>query len=74
LLISSIANAQQIQSLSITLENVDYPFPVRFLPLNIEGQDVRMAYMDIKPDNPNGKTLNAFSREKFWRVLLDKCN
>lgn len=64
-LISSIANAQQIQSLSITLENVDYPFPVRFLPLNIEGQDVRMAYMDIKPDNPNGKTLMLFHGKNF---------
>ncbi len=65
LLVSSFANAQQIQSLSITLENVDYPFPVKFLPLNIEGQDVRMAYMDIKADNPNGKVLMLFHGKNF---------
>ena len=65
LLASSLSYAQQKQVLSITLENVDYPFTVNFLPLNVEGQDLRMAYMDIKPENPNGKTLMLFHGKNF---------
>jgi hypothetical protein len=47
------ASAQQKQSLSITLENVEYPYPLNFVSMSIEGQDIRMAYMDIKPANYN---------------------
>ena len=50
---SMAASAQQKQSLSITLENVEYPYPLNFISMSIEGQDVRMAYMDIKPANYN---------------------
>ncbi len=35
--------------LGSAMEEYPYPFPVEFLPLNIEGEDVRMAYMDVKP-------------------------
>ncbi|HEX6897694.1 MAG TPA: alpha/beta hydrolase [Bryobacteraceae bacterium] len=42
---------------SITYEEVEYPYPVAYLPLTLYGQDVRMAYMDIKPaGTPNGRT------------------
>lgn len=63
LIISMRATAQD--SLSITLENVKYPYPVHFLPLHIEGQDVRMAYMDIKPVNANGKAFVLFHGKNF---------
>lgn len=62
---SSAVKAQQIQSLSITLENVDYPYPVKFLALNIEAQDLRMAYMDIQSNNPNGKSILLFHGKNF---------
>ena len=43
---------------SITYEEVPYPYPVKFLPLSMYGQDVRMAYMDIPPaGTPNGRTV-----------------
>lgn len=32
--------------LGIAMEEYPYPFPVRYLPLEIEGEPVRMAYMD----------------------------
>lgn len=35
--------------LGIAMENFDYPHPVQFFPLKIEGQDLRMAYMDVPP-------------------------
>jgi pimeloyl-ACP methyl ester carboxylesterase len=60
---SLLAAAQE--PLSITLENVRYPHPVHFLPLTIEGQDVRMAYMDVRPEKPNGKTIMLFHGKNF---------
>jgi pimeloyl-ACP methyl ester carboxylesterase len=43
---------------SITYEEVQYPFPVAYLPLTLYGQDVRMAYMDVAPTGqPNGRTV-----------------
>jgi pimeloyl-ACP methyl ester carboxylesterase len=63
-LTSAIAYAQD-DTLSITLENVKYPYPVSLLPLKIESQDVRMAYMDVKPANPNGRTVILFHGKNF---------
>jgi pimeloyl-ACP methyl ester carboxylesterase len=37
------------EAIGIALEGYPYPWPVHFLPLTIEGQDVRMAYMDVAP-------------------------
>ena len=33
--------------LGIALEEYPYPYPVRYLPLQTEGEPVRMAYMDV---------------------------
>ena len=67
LLLATSLNAytQQKQALSVTLENVDYPYPVSFLNLQAEGQDLRMAYMDIKPLKPNGKAIMLFHGKNF---------
>ncbi len=43
---------------SITYEEVPYPYPVKFLPLTVYAQEVRLAYMDVPPaGTPNGKTV-----------------
>jgi len=62
--ISFYASAQ-VDTLSITLENVRYAYPVQFLSLKAEGQDIRMAYMDIRPANPNGKSVMLFHGKNF---------
>ena len=77
LFFSMAASAQQKQSLSITLENVEYPYPLNFVSMSIEGQDVRMAYMDIKPANYNWKCLIQDltflkSLSGLWREILNK--
>ncbi|MEX1259101.1 MAG: hypothetical protein WEG36_16010 [Gemmatimonadota bacterium] len=44
--------------ISINLEEIEYPHPVHFLNLNLYGQDVRIAYMDVAPVGPaNGQTV-----------------
>jgi hypothetical protein len=45
-------------ALGICLEEYEYPYPVRFLPLTNDLQPVAMAYMDIPPTAvPNGKAV-----------------
>src|SRR5665647_3248729 len=57
--------AQETKPLSITLEEYAYPYKVDWLNLNLEGQDLRMAYMDIKPAQPNGKTILLLHGKNF---------
>jgi pimeloyl-ACP methyl ester carboxylesterase len=54
------------EPLSATLENLPYPHPVQFLPLVVEGQDLRMAYMDVRPDGAgNGKVVVLLHGKNF---------
>ena len=46
---STAVKAEEFKPLSITMEGYDYPYQVELLPLVIEGQDVRMGYMDVHP-------------------------
>lgn len=58
--------AQTADTLSITLDNVKYPYPVKYYAIHTEGQDVRMAYMDIAPTQlVNGKTVVLFHGKNF---------
>ncbi|RZM27592.1 MAG: alpha/beta hydrolase [Pedobacter sp.] len=58
--------AQKTDTLSITLENVKYPYPVKLFPIQTEVQDLRMAYMDIAPTKrANGETVVLFHGKNF---------
>jgi pimeloyl-ACP methyl ester carboxylesterase len=55
-----------LQPLGIALESYPYPYPVHFLPLQIQGQDVRMAYMDAPAAHPaNGRTVVMLHGKNF---------
>ncbi|WP_374166013.1 alpha/beta fold hydrolase [Arcticibacter sp. MXS-1] len=64
----------QSDTLSITLENVKYPYPVHFINLNQEGQDFRMAYMDVQPARPSGKSVILLHGKNFagyyWKDVI----
>jgi len=61
------AIAQETVPLSISMENYDYPYPVKLLPITIEGQDLRMAYMDIPPEGtPNGRAVLLLHGKNFF--------
>jgi pimeloyl-ACP methyl ester carboxylesterase len=56
----------QPDTLSITLENVKYPYPINFFPVEMGCQDLRMAYMDVRPKSgSNGKTVILFHGKNF---------
>lgn len=50
---AGVATAQndEVRPLGIALESFEYPYPVQFRDFKTHGEDVRMAYMDILPDD-----------------------
>jgi pimeloyl-ACP methyl ester carboxylesterase len=57
----------QAEAMGIGLESCPYPFPVEFLPLEIDGQTVRMAYMDVRPvAGGNGQTVVLLHGKNFY--------
>ena len=60
------APSPALQPLGIGLEGIDYPYPVHHLDLTIEGQQLRMAYMDVAPAAaPNDKTVVLLHGKSF---------
>ncbi|HYM03552.1 MAG TPA: alpha/beta hydrolase [Stellaceae bacterium] len=64
--------------MGIALDAWPYPYPVHYLPLAIEGQTLRMAYMDVAPDGAangravlllHGKNFGGFYWERPIRAL-----
>lgn len=70
MLFSSAAFAQQ----DILLSTYIYPYPVNFLELNSQHQQLKMAYMDIKPQQPNGKVVVLLHGKNFngayWKTTI----
>jgi hypothetical protein len=60
-----IAQQPSIKPLDVDLTDYQYPFPVRFISLNIQGEDLKMAYMDVKPPNPNGHVVMLLHGKNF---------
>ena len=61
----SLLAQQIVKALDPLLENYEYPFPVRFISLDIQQERYRMAYMDVLPQKPNGKSIVLFHGKNF---------
>ncbi|MGI9045297.1 MAG: alpha/beta fold hydrolase, partial [Burkholderiales bacterium] len=58
---------QYSTALGSALETWPYPHPVQFLPLDNEGEPVRMAYMDIPPSSPaNSRAVILLHGKNFY--------
>ena len=58
--------------LGIGFEGLVYPYPTAFLNLFIEGQDVRMCFMDVRPTkNANGRAVVLLHGKNFWGAYWD---
>jgi pimeloyl-ACP methyl ester carboxylesterase len=74
LLVASGVRAQQAP-LNAVLDGYEYPFPVRTVPLKLEGQRLRMAYMDVPATaKANGRTVVLLHGKNFfgayWRETI----
>src|ERR1700733_845519 len=62
----------------IGLEGSPYPSPVSMLPLVNDGEPVRMAYMDVAPAQPNGRTVVLLHGRNFpssyWAPVIKTLN
>ena len=47
------------------LSTVNYPFEVKFHSFKSQGQDLKMAYVDVLSPNPNGKTILLLHGKNF---------
>jgi len=74
LLITSITNAQQpsIKPYDIDLTNYQYPYHVQFITLNIQGEVLKMAFMDVKPNNANGHVVMLLHGKNFNGVYWEQ--
>jgi pimeloyl-ACP methyl ester carboxylesterase len=51
---------------AVDFSNVPYPYPVEFLDVEVYGNPLRMAYMDLAPaGTPNGQTVVLFHGFNF---------
>lgn len=62
-----VAKAEELKPLSISMESYEYPYPVDFLPLTIEGQYLRMAYMSVPAEGKDsGRTVLLLHGKNFF--------
>ena len=70
-----LSNAQERPVLDIMLTNYEYPFNVEFFHFESQQQELKMAYMDIHPENNNGKVIVLMHGKNFngayWKTTVD---
>ena len=60
------APAALAEAMGIALEGFPYPYPVHFMPLTLQGEDLRLAYMDVAPvGSSNGRTIVLLHGRNF---------
>lgn len=59
------ATAEDPPSYDARLSGYDYPFPVRFLDLDLQRQELEMAFMDVRAERPNGRTVLLLHGKNF---------
>jgi pimeloyl-ACP methyl ester carboxylesterase len=57
--------AEMREPYGIGLEGYPYPHPVNMLPLVNDGEQLRMAYMDVAPTQPNGRVALLLHGRNF---------
>lgn len=63
--------AQKIAPMDAVLSEYSYPYPVHFFQLKSQGQELQMAFMDIHPSQPNGKTILLLHGKNFCGAYWD---
>jgi pimeloyl-ACP methyl ester carboxylesterase len=61
---------------SITCDECPYPYPSKYLDIDVYMQDVRISYMDVAPQGtPNGHTVMLFHGDNFggfyFKAIID---
>jgi pimeloyl-ACP methyl ester carboxylesterase len=51
--------------MGLCLENYNYTYPVSYITLNIQRRVLKMAFMDVQPEHPNGQTIMLLHGKNF---------
>jgi pimeloyl-ACP methyl ester carboxylesterase len=54
------------------LEGFAYPYPVGRFRFNSQGSEMSMAYMDVRPDKPNGRTVVLLHGRNFCAATWEQ--
>lgn len=72
----SFSQKSDLKWLDVMLANYEYPYKVDYINLNIQQQDLKMAYMDVKPTNYNGKNIVLLHGKNFngayWKTTIER--
>lgn len=61
-----------LKPIAPNLENVEYPFPVQYIDLNLQNQDLKMAYMDVPSKKANGDVVLLMHGKNFCSAYWKK--
>jgi pimeloyl-ACP methyl ester carboxylesterase len=59
------AQSQAAVTYGENLEGFDYPWPLQHFDFQSQQQKLRMGYMDVKPENPNGRVAVLMHGKNF---------
>lgn len=62
---SAIARAEPLPTYGARLEGFDYPYPVKTFAFDSQAQALEMAYLDVAPAMPNGRTVVLLHGKNF---------
>ncbi|MDQ0065501.1 alpha/beta fold hydrolase [Chryseobacterium lathyri] len=62
----------QIKPLDAMLSEYQYPYEVHFIDLKSQNNNLKMAYMDVQPKKPNGKTILLLHGKNFNGAYWEK--
>ncbi len=70
--LSLSAVAEDFPALDQRLSDYEYPFEVEMHAFEAQGTELEMAYMDVKPDNPNGRAVLLLHGKNFSGAYWEK--
>lgn len=74
----SCFSQDKLKALDKDLTSVNYPFKVNFKTLQSQGQELKMAYLDVAPKKTNGKTVVLLHGKNFnaayWEKTIKELN
>ncbi|GAB3252597.1 alpha/beta fold hydrolase [Chitinimonas naiadis] len=62
---ASLASSTDEPAYGAELEGFDYPSPIKRYAFNSQGEALQMAYMDVTPTKPNGRTAVLLHGKNF---------
>jgi pimeloyl-ACP methyl ester carboxylesterase len=68
------ATPSEREPYGIALEGFQYPYPVSLMPVVNDGEQLRMAYMDVSPAKPNGRVAlllhGRYFPSSYWAPVI----